>query len=396
MRSARVDIALIAVTLLVWSGVATAAETGTQLPGDPQRGMRVFFEKKCAACHAVLGEGEKTAPDLGNSRGGHMSASQMAGVMWNHAPRMWERMRVEGIDLPEIDQQEMSDLFSFLYSVRYFDEAGDAGRGSTVFQAKHCASCHAVPGEEGGSAPDLGEGDEYASPVLWVQKMWNHAPAMAEHMDERGLSWPEFSGTDMVDLLAYIRSVAPPQRKRIYLTPPDPVAGAALFAKKGCDDCHAMRGKGGGVAPDLGVRETAFPRTLSQLAGRMWNHAPGMWRAAELRKAERPEFSEREMADLIAYLYSARFFEARGDSRVGARVFEQKKCATCHSGDGPGSDLSEWRGKVTPISLSFVMWKHGPAMFSEMKERGIPWPRFEGSEIVDLMAHLNNGEGDKD
>ena len=99
------------------------------LPGDSKSGGQVFFEKGCVQCHSVLGEGGKTAPELDKTPSARMTSAQIAGVMWNHAPRMWEEMEGEGVAIPRITEKEMADLFAFLYSIRYFDEPGDPSRG---------------------------------------------------------------------------------------------------------------------------------------------------------------------------------------------------------------------------------------------------------------------------
>ncbi|HEU5321043.1 MAG TPA: c-type cytochrome, partial [Methylomirabilota bacterium] len=44
----------------------------------------------------------------------------------------------------------------------------------------------------------------------------------------------------------------------------DPAAGARVFGAKGCAGCHAVRGAGGRVGPDLGRLER--PRSFYDLA----------------------------------------------------------------------------------------------------------------------------------
>jgi hypothetical protein len=36
-----------------------------------------------------------------------------------------------------------------------------------------------------------------------------------------------------------------------------------------------------------------------------------------------------------------------------------------------------------------VLWHHGPQMLDQMKTKGIAWPRFEGSDMANLIAYLN-------
>jgi len=55
--------------------------------------------------------------------------------------------------------------------------------------------------------------------------------------EEKGLSWVEFKGNEMVDLIAYIRSFSSKMEK-VYLSPGDPQNGKKLFTQK--DASNAM------------------------------------------------------------------------------------------------------------------------------------------------------------
>ena len=361
------------------------------IPGDAKAGMKTFFDKGCVRCHAVMGEGGKTAPDLTRAPTGHLSAADLVAAMWNHAPQMWEKMQQEKVTPPAFTESEMSNLFAFLYSVRSMDEPGDAERGRQLLYEKRCLECHAVAGQGGRTGPDLHDWANYRNPVSWIQAMWNHAPAMQTLMEDRGLPWPEFRGNDVADLIAYIRILTPNPRRHIYLRPSNPEVGRALFRQKGCANCHRVRGATGTRAPDLGTR--SLPRTLGQLAGSMWNHSPAMWASMQAQHVPRPQFSNKEMADLIAYLFAERYFEASGSPVRGARVFEVKGCASCHTPDGKGLGpaLSSWQGRISPIALATALWNHGPVMLEQMRERQMPWPVFQPGEMVDLMEFLNQG-----
>jgi cytochrome c2 len=90
----------------------------------------------------------------------------------------------------------------------------------------------------------------------------------------------------------------------------DPQAGARVFDAKGCVKCHAVRGVGGKVGPDLG--RALRPRTFYDLAAALWNHASKMaWNhsfitapPAGREHAPWPTFRGEDMADLMAYLRS--------------------------------------------------------------------------------------------
>lgn len=366
------------------------------IPGDPQKGLHAFFEKGCARCHSVLGEGGRTAPDLARAPAAHLSAAELVAAMWNHAPAMWEKMQLERVAPPKFSEVEMANLFAFLYSVRSMDEPGDSEQGRRLLTEKRCLSCHAVAGRGARVGPDLKDWASYRNPVSWIQAMWNHAPAMQALMTERNWDWPKLQQNDVADLIAYVRTLAPNPKVRVYLRPADAEAGSRLFSQKGCTSCHGLRGAGARRGPNLSSR--ALPRTLGQFAGSMWNHAPSMWASMQAQRIPRPQFSNKEMADLIAYLFAERYFEVAGSAAGGQRLFQDKGCASCHTagkGAGVGPDLAEWRGSVSPIAFATVLWNHGPLMFHRMQERQVNWPRFRPGEIVDLMDYLNRGLPDQ-
>ena len=377
----------------VGSGAQAQGAGGYFVPGDAKAGLGIFFDKGCARCHSVLGEGGRAAPDLARAPSGHLSAGGLVAAVWNHAPSMWERMGVARVDLPIFTESEMANLFAFIYSVRSMDEPGDPERGRRLLFNKGCSECHAISGRGGSIGPDLRDWASYRNPVSWIQAMWNHAPVMQELMEARGLAWPEFSGTEVGDLIAYIRTQATNPRQHLYLEPADPAAGRTAFRQKGCINCHRVRGAAGGGAPNLGQR--SLPRTLGQFAGLMWNHSPAMWASMRAQHIPRPQFSNKEMADLIAYLFAQRYFDPSGSVARGRRVFEVKQCASCHlpTGEGSGPSLAAWRGRVTPMALAAAMWNHGPVMLTRMREQQIPWPLFQPREMVDLMEFLNQGSG---
>ncbi len=397
--------------LLAWlvaPGVGGAAGSYF-LPGDPKTGLKIFAEKGCIRCHAVQGEGGRSAPDLARSPAFYASASQLVGEMWNHAPRMWEKMRVEHLPVPRFEPAEMTDLFAFLFSIRSFDEPGDPDLGRQVLANKGCARCHALHGGSGGGArgmlqpatagspqvgPDLQRWSGYRNAVQWAQAMWNHSPEMKQAMARRGMPWPQFQGNDMVNLIAYVRTQAPVEGGHVYLRPADPAVGKTLFQAKGCAQCHGLPGqeaRGGKVGPELTGQR--MPRTVSQFAGLMWNHAPRMAERMAARGMKPPRFSDKEMADLISYLYSARYFEQSGNANEGKKVFANKGCAGCHSVEadtsGGGPSLTAWRGQVSSARLAAALWNHGPAMLEHMQQAKVEWPTFRPEEMENLMTFLN-------
>jgi len=382
--------ALLLAVLLVAAAAAAQERAGYFIPGDPKAGMGVFFAKGCARCHSVLGEGGRSAPDLARAPGDHMSADELLAAMWNHAPTMWERMSATKVASPRFSETEMQDLFAFLYSVRSLDVPGDAERGRRLIREKRCLACHAVSRQGGRTGPDLERWTQYRNPVSWIQTMWNHGPAMRATMAQRGIGWPVFEGSDVADLIAYVSQLAPGNRKKVYLRPANPEAGRAVFKTKGCVSCHSVEsGAGRGGAPNLGSR--ALPRTLGQFAASMWNHGPTMWATMDQAQVRQRQFTNAEMADLIAYLFSQRYFELRGDAQRGAALFQEKGCNLCHQAGGPGPDLSAW-AHASPPTLATGLWNHGPAMLERMHQQNIAWPSFRRGEIADLLEFLRRNK----
>ncbi|HXG52640.1 MAG TPA: c-type cytochrome [candidate division Zixibacteria bacterium] len=175
-------------------------------PGSPQRGEKLFSEKRCIQCHSVDGQGGRIGPNLrGRLKG---SLMRIAGAMWNHGPGMWKKMAERGIQVPSLTADEMSDLVSYLYFVQFVDAPGTAARGRVVFQEKKCANCHgSADRKRARAAVDLAKAETLATPLAVVTEMWNHASTMERKMLEEAVEWPVFRGREMADLIAYLLSL---------------------------------------------------------------------------------------------------------------------------------------------------------------------------------------------
>ncbi len=365
-------------------GQTTGAERkgGYLLPGDMKEGWMVFTKKKCSTCHAIWGEGGKEGPDLGSLPESYVSQTQLAALMWNHWPEMWGKMEAKQIPPQKMDKKEMADLFAFLYFLRYMDEPGNPRKGKELAETKHCTKCHAILKE--GAKGDVGPWGMYMNPTLWAQLMWKHAPQMEREMRRKGLPPVEFKGNEMVDIIAYIRSLSS-RMDRVYLSPGDPQSGKKLFTQKGCLQCHLPQGE-----LDLSKKKD-FPRTLAQFAGMMWNHSHKMWKVMEERGIERPTVSPQEMADLVAYLFSTQYFDEPGNPEEGKKVFIRKQCNLCHAKGTLAPNLTTLKGQISPILMAQTMWNHGPEMLEKMRKAKVPWRKVDGKEMADLMEYLNRG-----
>lgn len=183
--------------------------------GDPRKGAQVLSQKGCLSCHSVRGVGGKLAPDLGGQPRVHRTFTELAAIMWNHAPEMRELARKQKITWKPFAGSEMRDLLSYLYLLRALDEPGNLSRGKRLFVEKACASCHALrAGESPSLGPPLSQWKRFVSPILWAEIMWGHAARMEEMIQSLGLRWPAFTGSEMVDLFTYIHQAVQENEKR--------------------------------------------------------------------------------------------------------------------------------------------------------------------------------------
>jgi mono/diheme cytochrome c family protein len=175
-------------------------ETARVVAGTPERGEKLAGEKRCLTCHSVAGKGGKIGPELGRHQ--HVSLTQFAALMWNHAPGMWAQMRARGIQVPRMTGQEMADIVAYLYASHYFDQPGDAARGGQLLQAKDCLSCHAARGKGGKVGADLAAYPALRSSAGLVAALWNHPRYL--QAQQREVPWPMLSGQDLADIATYL------------------------------------------------------------------------------------------------------------------------------------------------------------------------------------------------
>ncbi|RMG44583.1 MAG: hypothetical protein D6718_09665 [Acidobacteria bacterium] len=359
-----------------------AAATDTTVFGDPARGRALFETKQCVRCHAVWGHGGKVGPDIVRAVAGK-SVPELAGAFWNHTPRMISEMQTQGHPWPSLERDEMGDLLSYLYYLRLFDAPGDAVQGAISFGRLGCSACHDVGGDQGAIGGSLDRFSRYASSVPLAQAMWNAAPRMQATQLGRGRPIPTFTGTEVADIQAYLREEGSRGGERTVLLPlPDPHRGQKLFRSKGCAKCH----EGAGAVIDLA--DAALHRSVSEIAGVLWNHSYAMRDRMRESGIPFPRFSGNEMADVISYVYFKGFLGQHGDPKRGGRVFRDRGCAGCHTGeDAIGPDLG--RAPVDdPVALASAMWNHAPEMHELMGQQGVPWPKFEEGEMEDLVSYL--------
>ncbi len=387
IAAALIATAVLAV-ILVREHRSVSMRQAPYVTGDPQRGAALFFgEKQCSICHSINGAGGQTAPDLSATRPGVPAMGWLGTVLWNHAPGMFRQIRRRK-SYPQLNSQEMADVLSFLYQAANTDRPGNPDAGRKVFEQKGCIRCHSIGISGGKSAPELSKIGE-GGPDEWMRAMWNHSQSMIAPVTAALGTWPQFQGTEMNDLVAYVSQGAAVAHRA------EPAGNAdhgwKVFQAR-CIQCHSVRGQGGSLGPALGP-EHELPLTTSQFASVLWNHAPAMERLGRTNGITPPTIEKAEMGDLVAFLASLRYFEPTGSPFVGERVFALRGCARCHGpsaeGTSTGPGIRAGGDAYTSVSLTAALWKHGPQMVDRMEELGIPWPQLQPSDIGDLVSFLN-------
>jgi cytochrome c2 len=356
----------VVVCLLALGCAASAAV----IPGDAKAGAQVFTSEKCISCHSVQGQGGSTAPDLGKRGTGAFTPAEMAALMWNHAPQMWSAMEKSGIQKPKLSPDQAADLFAYFYAARYFEPPGDAGRGRKLFVSKGCSECHNITG----SAADVGKPvmtwTSVADPIELSRVMWNHGTQMREAMSKKKVTVPQLTVAEMNDIIVYLRNL--PQTKNLPPTfaPASAETGEMLFTAKGCQKCHQG-------AKSLAKRTTM--RTVADMAAAMWNHSPQMGTTL-------PELRPEEMTRLAGYIWALQFDDHGGNADRGKKVFTEKGCAGCHN------QVFPLKAPVSPYQIVSALWSHGPDMQKQMISKKVAWPRFDGSQMADLLTFANSAK----
>jgi mono/diheme cytochrome c family protein len=361
------------VTLLIAVLLGAAALQGAEISADSTRGAQVFELQVCVECHALNGVGPSIGPDLSRLADRGFTPASLAATIWNHAPAMWVEARLRSTPRPAMDAQQAADLFAFFYSLRFFEEPGDAGRGKALFSERKCASCHGLTTVKLPGAKPLSEWTLSGDPLELVETMWNHSTTMRAEMERAHIRPPRLSGQELADLLVYIRSVRGVPRSTGVFQPSSPEQGAELFDSKGCAACH-----GPVTRFSIAVRGN----TLTDVAAEMWNHGIDM-------SPKTQAFEPGQMRSIASYIWSRRMTGNSGSGKTGANVFVAKKCSVCHDDATSGAPALTGNMNASAATMLSALTRHGPAMLDQMREKKIAWPQFSTSEMTDLIAYLN-------
>ncbi|MEE9464242.1 MAG: hypothetical protein V3W14_01540 [Candidatus Neomarinimicrobiota bacterium] len=378
---------LLLVSSVALLGLARPLQEASEqhVQSNPVAGRIVFEEKGCTDCHSVDGYDSNVGPDLGRSRV-FGSFYDLAARLWNHAPQMAIRAGYLAKDWSVMTTEELDQLTSYLFYLRYLGEPGSVSQGRALIKEKGCLNCHSIGSEGNSDGVALDRLQEYASPLYFAQSLWNHGPDMQEKMEEMGIERPTFGDEDITHISAFLQEFSRGySTRRHYMTPGNPQAGAELFRTYTCTGCHALEPGAKSVGTPL--PEMSLHRSVTAIAGTMWNHGPMMWAAMDEAGIEWPTFEGSQMADLIAHLYFFGYQGKPGDPATGEQVFEEKGCADCH-GVGEDLELGSDQPLTRPSELVTTMWNHVPDMRELTLTRNIVWPELTAEELSHLYAYL--------
>lgn len=170
--------------------------------GDANKGRTLFAEKKCISCHAVFGQGGKQGPDLGETVS-QAGVAELTALLWNHSGEMQAKFREKNLSWPYFSETEMGDLIVYLYSLNYIDKPGDPSKGAKILEQKGCADCHFETEEEKKTFLSQVRPD---NSIQFASYLWNHIPNMEANMVSQAVTWPELTGQELRDILAFLQS----------------------------------------------------------------------------------------------------------------------------------------------------------------------------------------------
>jgi mono/diheme cytochrome c family protein len=235
---------------------------------------------------------------------------------------------------------------------------GDARRGEQLFTSEQCNQCHAFQGKGGNLAPDLSRRlGRDLTPTIMASLMWNHAPEMWSAMKKQGIAEPKLSPEGAADLFAYFVSA------HYFEQPGDAGRGKRDFTALHCSECHGITTSNAAGAPPVVKWESlADPIALAQ---QMWNHGAKMRAAFAQKKLNWVPLTAQQLTDMLVYLQNLP--ETRNlagqvkfqPSDSGAKLFESKGCAGCHTG---GMALENRLRNQTLTQIAVDMWNHEPKM----------------------------------
>jgi mono/diheme cytochrome c family protein len=155
--------------------------------GSAEEGRAVFQNKGCVGCHTAKLALEK--------RSSLFTTAGVAAALWSHGLRPVKNRQL-------LSYAETQNLLAYIWAAR---TCGNVDRGRKAFAKARCASCHGESGTEGGTARAVLPNEGDVSTAV-VSALWDHGSSMYAAMQKRSINWPRFTGREIEDLGAFLRT----------------------------------------------------------------------------------------------------------------------------------------------------------------------------------------------
>jgi len=264
-------------------------------PGSVSKGKVLLQQKECLSCHSIKGKGGEFAPDFAEIEF-NTSPLFMVQTMWNHFPKMSREISLKNKKLPNLLGEDVVDMAAYIQTISPKTintkmTPGNPNKGSKIFKLKGCSECHEadeISTEKAG--PSLKQLKLHLSVTEIGALMWNHADSMQESMGEEKIVWPNFDGTEMADLIAYLYFLDFQDKVG------NPAMGESVFEDKNCVMCHDS---GNDVGPNL---TNGFKlKSPVEMITKMWNHSSGMEDEILSTNENWPKLSADDFINLYAF-----------------------------------------------------------------------------------------------
>jgi cytochrome c2 len=360
--------------------ISIPASAFQAISGDSQEGCQLIRDLRCTTCHSLKGEGAAKAPDLGKTIARDYSPSFVAGKFCSHAPAVWKQLSGQGIATQRLTEEQAAALFAYFASARFFEPLGNAKRGKQIFHDLQCDGCHATRSANvTPAAKAVPSWDSLDNPLALACILVNRPDTMTEAVARGRPSPARLTSQGVDDLLLYLRHQPETRgREMRYSLPASLKEGRTQFEEQGCGNCHIG---------DLSLERRASRLSLSGFIAAMWNHNPRL-------KGAKAGLTDDNLKAIAGYLWSIGLFDERGDPSRGERLFARMGCGSCHDGSSEGASSLKRAQQSGQwpfcVYITAGVWNHGPVMLEHMRDKGIAWPQFTGSNLADLAAYLQH------
>lgn len=271
--------------------------------GNGFRGRKLLHSMECFTCHKFGGKGGTIGPDI-SAKKEFISPMCLVEAMWNHGPEMMPIFEDNHIKRPEFYGNDIVDIAtaiqSFMTPTRIPTDAysqGNCETGKNTIQTKGCLKCHDLNGSGADIGPSFNDMDFNCTILEFAGRIWNHGPKMWRAMQENNIDIPTFESGDLCNIISFLYNM------KMTDAPGDPLLGQKLLTEKKCLDCHQLNGIGNKVAKKNFDQIDGLVSPIALIA-LMWSHAPAMDEKRIEKHLRWPRLTDRDMANLYAYLDS--------------------------------------------------------------------------------------------